>query len=195
MKLSASPHKTLRLFIVFALTLFSVQYAYTQQLNLSNNYNLQQIQAKSKALDSSKINVVIFYAPQCPICINLTKAVSTIAEAYGTQVNFTLIYPGTYYSNRTIRKFQKKYKLKIAACRDADKQLVNALQATVTPQAFVINQQGKVVYNGKIDNQYEAIGKRRTVVTEYYLRNAIDSALKNEEPAVKSTEAVGCFIE
>lgn len=49
-------------------------------------------------------------------------------------------------------------------------------------------------YAGKIDNGFENIGKKRQVVTEHYLRDALESILLQKEIEIKETQPVGCFI-
>jgi galactitol-specific phosphotransferase system IIB component len=39
---------------------------------------------------------------------------------------------------------------------------------------YLVDRAGLIVYSGKINNMYEDIEKRRAVVTEFYLRDAID---------------------
>jgi hypothetical protein len=52
-----------------------------------------------------------------------------------------------------------------------------------------------VIYSGKIDNWFEDIGKRRTIITEFYLQDALNSVIRHREPAIKETKPVGCFID
>lgn len=169
---------------------------FAQQIDVSKDYGLNAItNTKQPNFGSSAYSVIVFYAPECPICISTTKALNELAAIYQAKVPFYLVYPSNYYSNGFIRKFHKKYGLKLPAFKDKQKALVHALQASITPQVFVIDNKGNVLYNGKIDNQYEDVGQRRTVVTAYYLRDALDSVLKGEQPAIPFTKAVGCFIE
>jgi hypothetical protein len=72
--------------------------------------------------------------------------------------------------------------------------LTKALKATVTPEAVVIDNNKNRIYSGKIDNRFEDIGKRRTIITEQYLQDAIDAILHNKLPAIERTEPVGCIL-
>ncbi len=167
-----------------------------QTINLDTNFHIKRICGSAELYDSEKIaTVIVCYAPQCPICIAQTKTLQALYDSIKPKgVNMILIYPGGYYSKGFIRKFQKQYKLKITAFLDKSMELTNALNATVTPQAFVIDSSGKLQYSGKIDNWFEDIGKRRTVITEFYLLDAVNAILEQKEPKVKQTVPVGCFI-
>ena len=92
-------------------------------------------------------------------------------------------------------QFQKKYHLKIDAVQDKEHQLVNQLNAKVTPECFLLDDKNTILYSGKIDNWFYDIGKYRQVITENYLKDAIYNALHGIESKVARTEPVGCLIE
>jgi peroxiredoxin len=182
----------------FLILLLLAQTSFSQVVNLDAKLTLSGTSGKKlylEKLKENKASVVIFYSPECPICINMTKTVREMADTFVRKgIQFYIIYPGNYYSNQRIRKFQKNYMLKMGGYRDDNNILVKDLGATVTPQVFVIGPTGKIIYSGKIDNWFEEIGKRRTIITEHYLRDALEAVIINQEPAVKKTAPVGCFI-
>jgi len=53
----------------------------------------------------------------------------------------------------------------------------------------------KLLYKGKIDNWVVSPGKKRARATEFYLKDAITHYLNNDSIIIKSTPAIGCFIE
>ena len=66
--------------------------------------------------------------------------------------------------------------------------------AKATPEAAVFDTNGELVYHGRIDNLYERLGQSRRAATTHELADAIEAASKGLNPAVATTEAVGCFI-
>jgi hypothetical protein len=52
-----------------------------------------------------------------------------------------------------------------------------------------------VIYQGRIDNWAYELGKKRKVITEYNLKDALTSVLLNKPISVSKTKAVGCYIE
>ena len=183
--------------ILLFLVIGSLVPAFCQRLDLNANVKLTPVATAAFSLNEwrqNKASVVIFFSPDCPICIGFTKSIRELADSFsGRGIKFYLIFPGDF-SAAQIRKFQKQYTIPIPAYRDERKQLVKILAATTTPQAFVINPEGEIIYSGKIDNRYENIGKQRTVITQFYLRDALNAALNHYEPSIKKTEPVGCFI-
>ncbi len=72
--------------------------------------------------------------------------------------------------------------------------LADATGATITPQAVVVNKSGNVLYRGRIDNFYAALGKPRRMATEHDLRQALDEALAGKPVTHPQTQALGCYI-
>ena len=143
------------------------------------------------------ITVYVFLSETCPICQSQTLTLRQLYDEYaGKGITFMGVFPNAELStDESIRKFGRKYKLDFSLKRDEQQQLTNKLQATITPQVFVLNNRTQqVLYRGKVDNSYEGIGKRRQVITEHYLKNALQATLENKEPPVKETAPVGCFI-
>ncbi len=106
------------------------------------------------------------------------------------------IFPNLEFaSKQSIDKFGKKYKIDFALNRDEEQVLTKKYSATTTPEVIVVNNRtGDVLYRGKVDNSFEAIGKKRQVITEHYLRWALESILQGKPIQTKETQPVGCFI-
>ncbi|MFO0866556.1 MAG: hypothetical protein U0744_18275 [Gemmataceae bacterium] len=88
-----------------------------------------------------------------------------------------------------------EYKAGFTILFDSSGLLLQALKPTHVPEAFVLNQDGQLVYRGAIDNAWEAIGRRRPKAEKEYLADAITAALGGKEVAVAETKPVGCLIE
>lgn len=141
--------------------------------------------------------VYVFLAESCPICQSATIGLKNLYREYHEKgVAFVGVFPNITVSNAaTIEKFAKKYQLPFPLVLDDNQQWTIRFSATVTPQVFVVKEaDGETVYRGKIDNGFERVGKRRQVINEFYLKNALDELLSNRPVAVKETEPVGCFI-
>jgi thioredoxin-related protein len=73
---------------------------------------------------------------------------------------------------------------------DATSDIARAFKAGKTPQVFLYDKDGNLVYTGAVDDNSKA-GKEK----EHYLKDAIDALLAGKEPKVKETKAVGCSIK
>ena len=73
---------------------------------------------------------------------------------------------------------------------DATSDVARAFGATRTPEAFLFDKDGKLVYHGAVDDSQEASG-----VTKHFLQDAIDASTAGQQVANKETKFVGCGIK
>ena len=75
--------------------------------------------------------------------------------------------------------------------RDDDQSVADKFDATHTPEVFVFNEERKLAYHGKIDDNWKEPDRVRTK----YLQDAIDQLLKSEKISVPETFSIGCTIK
>jgi peroxiredoxin len=75
--------------------------------------------------------------------------------------------------------------------RDEDQSVARAFDATHTPEIFLFNKERKLVFHGKIDDNWQEPRK----VQNHYLRNAIDELLAGKDISVPETFTIGCTIK
>jgi thiol-disulfide isomerase/thioredoxin len=144
----------------------------------------------------NKTSVVFFISPECPLCQSYSLTIRQLQQQFENDaVKFYAIVPDSLFSNQQVNDFKKTYLLSIPVLRDDRKQLTTLLHAKVTPEVFVLNEKGAVLYNGRIDNWAYAVGQKRQVITEHELLDALTAIQKGETIKIKTTRAVGCFIE
>src|SRR6266487_3903617 len=69
--------------------------------------------------------------------------------------------------------------------------MANAFGASRTPECFLFNADGKLVYHGAIDNNQNGPDE----VTRKHLMVAMDEMLAGKDVSVKNTRSVGCNIK
>jgi hypothetical protein len=74
---------------------------------------------------------------------------------------------------------------------DPDGKAGKAFGAKTTPHLFVISKDGKLAYNGAIDDDPRGDKETRT----NYVRLAVDSLLKGETVATTTTKPYGCSVK
>lgn len=151
--------------------------------------------SQSKLLNDNTAKVVVFIAPDCPLCKNYTKDLKKMINTYGKEIEIYGVVPGKFYTTHEVDSFLNYYNLPLQVIYDPNFKLVKELSATITPEAYLIDENNKIRYQGLLDNWLGELGRRRQVITEYYLNDAIKSYLNGEEIKVKKTKAIGCFIE
>ena len=74
---------------------------------------------------------------------------------------------------------------------DENSMMANAFGANRTPECFLFNTEGKLVYHGAIDDNQNGPDE----VTRKHLKIAMDEMLEGKDVAVKKTRSVGCTIK
>ncbi len=148
-----------------------------------------------KANDS--LTVYVFLSETCPICQNQTFYLRELQQEFtGKKIGFVGVFPNENFSTKeSIEKFAKKFRLNFPLIKDENQVLTKHLGATITPQVIVYQQDTKEIkYNGMINNGFERVGRRRQVITDFYLRDALMELIQGKTVTLSDTKPVGCFI-
>jgi hypothetical protein len=161
--------------------------------------NLEDTEGKERAVSSLKGRFIVltFLSPECPLSENYTLTLKNLqSEFIDKEVFFYSIFPGTFYPKPQIIQFLKKYDLSLSSSFfDPSYRLRDYCKATTTPEVFIIDQLGQILYQGAIDNWAITLGKQRQVISEHYLRDALIELLDDKKVTISKTRAVGCIIE
>ncbi len=151
----------------------------------------------TKEFAKNRATVIVFMNPECPITqqyIPLLARLHQQQEPSG--IGFYGVFPTSIYEEKELKRFQQTYPVSFPLLIDTRKgKCTRWLQATVTPEVFVLDSAGQIRYQGAIDNQFYALGKRRAEVTDHYLTDALDALVHQSEVRVKQTQPLGCLIE
>lgn len=169
------------------------------ELTQINTISLLDLKGASVSLHKyvgKSATVFIFISPECPLCQSYTLTINKLLTSYqNDSIRFIGIVPGMDFSAEEIVAFKRKYKTDLLLLRDPLNKLTHALKATITPEVFMVNQQQQVIYQGRIDNWAYEVGRKRTVITEHDLRDAIEAFKRHQPINKRKTKAIGCFIE
>jgi hypothetical protein len=90
-----------------------------------------------------------------------------------------------------MKKRAKTLKLEFAYAVDATSDIARAFGATRTPEAFLFDAAGNLVYHGTIDDN----AKEPEKVTQRYLKDAVDAVVAGTEVPMAETKSLGCSIK
>jgi peroxiredoxin len=157
---------------------------------------LVMAQANASAQRDS-LTVYVFLSETCPICQSVSTSLRETAQHFQNQgVGFIGVFPSMLSTSKTRQQFGKKYKLPFPLVADSALQLTQQFDASVTPEVVVVKHKTKeVMYRGLIDNSFEAVGRRRRVVTQHYLKNSLEVLTEEQTLSLTSTIPVGCIIQ
>ncbi len=142
------------------------------------------------------ILVAIFLRTDCPIGNRYAPKISRLAaEFQSSELQFALVYPDPNESAEKIRQHLNDYSLDLTAYRDPHRKLVAQAQATVTPEVAVFDRQRRLIYRGRIDDQFIDFGKARPAPTKDDLRDVLVAIQEGRKIEPATTRAIGCYIE
>ena len=147
-------------------------------------------------VDAGKASALFFISAECPISNAFAREIARICADYKSKgIGCDLVYVDPSISDDQARRHSQEYGHgdypKIV---DRQHELVKATGVTVTPEAAVVDWKGKVVYRGRIDDSFAALGQPRRSVKNADLRNALDAVVAGKPVERPETKALGCFI-
>lgn len=147
---------------------------------------LKELLAKNKAV------AVIFIATKCPVSNAYNGRMSALAKEYAAKgtavvgVNSNVSEPAA-----DVVEHAKKNGLDFPILKDPGNKVADAWGATRTPEVFLLDPKGVVLYHGRIDeNQDDPKG-----VQSPDFRNALDAVLAGQPVPKAETKAFGCTIK
>lgn len=141
-------------------------------------------------------SVYLFLGEECIISQQYTLLMNQLHETYANEkIQFIGLFPNPSSNKEKMTAFKEKYQIEFQLKHDALQKEMDRFGIKVTPEVVVFNNKKKeVVYQGRIDNMFFRVGKRRTITTSSELEDVLKSIKSNEKIAHKKTDAVGCFI-
>ncbi|MEE3037004.1 MAG: thioredoxin family protein [Bacteroidota bacterium] len=141
--------------------------------------------------------LIVFTSNTCPFVVaweDRYKLVETICKENGID----MLYINSNHKKRldddsfeAMQAHAKSMDYQFPYLLDEKSQLANAFGAKTTPHIFLFNAQKKLVYMGAIDDNYTSARE----VTEFYLKDAIESLVFSKPIQNAETKAVGCSIK
>ena len=164
------------------------------------DFNLIGIDGKKYSLSSfkdKKTLIIIFSCNHCPYVKAYEGRIKEIQKDYqdrGVSVvainsNEDVSYPEDSFDE--MKKRAKAENFNFLYLRDEDQSVARAFDATHTPEIFLFDKDRKLVFHGKIDDNWQEPEK----VQNKYLRNALDELLAGKEISVPETFTIGCTIK
>ncbi len=145
---------------------------------------------------NNNATIIIFLLSDCPASQSYTLTLNKLSKTYSkNKISFVGIFPGTFSTDEELINFKKQYKINFPLLKDPEMVLAKSLNAKVGPSCFLINNNGNVVYKGRIDDWLYAIGKKKQVITEKNLDDAIQAVINNRPVKISETNPIGCILE
>ena len=135
--------------------------------------------------------VLIFISVQCPVSNAYNERMEKLAQDYKAKgVNVIGINSNNTEPVAAVKSHASEKHLTFTILKDDGNKIADRLGATRTPEAYVIDASGKLVYHGRIDNSQKLEG-----VVSNDLRNALDEMVAGKAISKTGGAAFGCTIK
>jgi thioredoxin-related protein len=141
--------------------------------------------------------LVMFSCNTCPVVINNQARTKEICQ-FATTKSIGVVLLNSNEANRknseslsSMQDYAQGQGYKWYYAEDKNNELADAFGASRTPEVFLFDKNGKLVYHGAIDDSpSDAKG-----VNRHHLKEAINEVTAGQEVSVKESKSVGCNIK
>jgi thioredoxin-related protein len=164
------------------------------------NVKLKDVSGKEISLkEAAKKNglLVMFSCNTCPYVIKNQQRTARINNyALKNNIGVVLVNSNEAYrdsddSYTAMQQYAKRQEYKWHYVVDKNSELADAFGAMRTPEIFLFDKTGKLVYHGAIDDN----PSNTASVKRNHLQQAIDEMLSGKDITVKTSRSVGCSIK
>lgn len=135
---------------------------------------------------------IALVSPTCPVS---KRYLPTLAELQRQgRAPLLLLSMATPEEEPALKVALQAAGLTAPCVRDPGHALAQALGATASTDAFLLDAAQTLVYRGAIDDQY-GLGYSLEAPRHRYLADALESTLSKQLPTVPATEAPGCLLD
>ena len=142
-----------------------------------------------------RFSVYLFLHDDCVISQYYTLTLRNLHQEYASDhLQFVGLFPNFSSKPAEIAAFKEKYQLPFDLKTDYYHTFTKAFGATVTPEVVVYNETRRaIVYQGRIDNTYARVGKRRRFPTTAELKEVLSAISQNQPIDTGTHPTCGLF--
>jgi glutathione peroxidase-family protein len=194
----------MKIVTVLAVMVLAAATAFAGSLKLGDKAPMTD--TKMKSVDGKDVTIagvagkdgtlVIFTCNHCPFAKAWEKRIAELGNAYGKKgigviaINSNDPSENAEDSFENMQKHAKDAPFEFPYAVDATSDVARAFGASRTPEVFLFNKEGKLVYHGAVDDNRDA-----PKVTQSYLKEALDDVVAGKPVTAAETKAVGCTIK
>lgn len=139
------------------------------------------------------VMALVFYSTECPIANQYNPTLNALAEGFaGDRFRLVGLCVDPDLSDPQVAAHAKEYQLAFPVGRDRGLDLARRFGIKVTPEAVVLDGEGRVRYRGRIDDQFAGRSKKNKNPQTHELRDAIEAVLAGRKVERPDVPAVGC---
>ena len=136
-----------------------------------------------------------FLYPGCPLAQIYSPVLNSLADEFGKQ---GVTFVGVICESEAIKDLEahkKEFSISFPILLDTSFEAATLLDATMTPEAFLVGRDGTVAYAGRIDSRYKERGLKSPAKVRDDLREAILDLLAGKPVRIPRLAAAGCPLD
>jgi peroxiredoxin len=139
----------------------------------------------------SDVTVVMFIATECPVSNAYNDRMKALYNDYAAKgVRLVAINSNSTEPAADVQSHGAKHGFAFPVYKDPSNVVADKFGAQVTPETFVIDKSGVILYHGAIDDSQNPAN-----IKTQGLRMALDAVLGGQAVAKAETKAFGCTIK
>ena len=175
--------------------------AFTLQIgDTAPDFDLPGVDARNHTVGEfgeAKVLIVVFSCNHCPYVVGSEDRMNALYAEYAPKgvamiainSNETVNHPTDSMEHMIARAAEKAFEFPYV--RDDSQEVALAYGALRTPHFYVFDEQRKLCYTGRMDDNPSLPGQETT----HELRDALDALLAGEDPPVAATDPIGCNVK
>ncbi len=146
-------------------------------------------------LKDKRAVVVVFLGAECPVSNLFLPVLADLHKEYQSKgVAFLGINANSQDGLERLAVHARQHAIPFPILKDVGNKVADQFGARRTPEAFLLDGSGKVLYQGRIDDQFGIGYARPGKPTRRDLAAALDEVLAGKPVSVPTTTATGCAI-
>ena len=182
--------------VLVVASLISLALADAQDPGVVEPFTLAGLKSDSEIVfpgtQPQKLTVLCFLGTECPLAKLYAGRLQGLANEFDS-VRFIGINSNVQDSLEDIRRYVEATGIEFEMAKDDRNVIADQLSIKRTPEVILCNDRQKIIYRGRIDDQYLP-GVSRNSATREDLQIAITQALADEKIEVSRTAPEGCLI-
>ena len=138
---------------------------------------------------------LVFVGGDCPVSARYLGEMNGFAEAAeAAGIDFYLVLSNPRRTWSDARQLRDDYGLRMPVLLDPSGDLAARLKPVTLAEAFVISEDDRMIYRGRIDDRFAGVGQLRRVIRSHDLLDAF-AATGDPQAQPRATAPVGCYFE
>jgi peroxiredoxin len=158
-----------------------------------DNFSVQDLTGNALNFSQLKgdVSVVIFISVQCPVSNAYNERMKALYADYTPKgVHFLFLNANSTEPASAVAQHAAAHSFQFPVYKDGSNVVADEFGAQATPEAFVIDRTGTIMYHGSLDDS-----QNPDRIQNQWLRKALDAVLAGQPVEKSETKAFGCTIK